>query len=142
MFSVCVVSLGAVGCATTVRDADWFEKDTTALLETKNADIKKCYDEALKSDPKMGGNVTVKFKIQVDTGKVIDPAVDPAQTTAPAPLGDCVVNSLNGLVLAPPDNGHDGVASYTYEFKANPQKQAPAPAAPSGPGGPPAKPAG
>jgi hypothetical protein len=45
-------------------------------------------------------------------------------TTAPEPLGQCVITAINGLTLDPPDE-RDGIASFVYEFKAAP---APAPA--------------
>lgn len=126
MLSLLCICAASVGCQAIVRDADTYEKDTAKLLDTKNADVKACYDAALKADPKVGGNVGVHFMIQKETGKVVDPKVDPALTTAPEPLSTCVVNALNGLVLNPPDNGNDGLATWVYEFKPNPQKQAPA----------------
>lgn len=126
MLSLLCVGAASVGCQAIVRDADTYEKDTGKLLETKNADVKTCYDESLKGDPKVGGNVGVHFMIQKETGKVVDPKVDPALTTAPESLSQCVLKALDGLVLNPPDNGNDGLATWVYEFKPNPQKQAPA----------------
>jgi hypothetical protein len=129
ILSLLLVSGASIGCSTLVRDAAMFETDTAKLLETKNPQVKQCYDEALKADPKVGGNVGVHFMIQRETGNVMDPKIDPALTTAPESLSQCVLAAFNGLVLAPPDNGNDGVGTWVYEFKPNPQQQAPATAA-------------
>lgn len=135
MFLSLMVCAASSGCAVNVRDADQFEKDTGALLASKNDQVKQCYEQALKSDPKLGGNVGVHFMIQKETGKVVDAKVDPALTTAPDSLQQCVTSALDGLVLAPPDDGNDGLGTWVYEFKPNPQKQAPAASAAASPKG-------
>jgi hypothetical protein len=131
ILSQIMVCAASVGCQAMIRDADQFEKDTGTLLATKNDQVKQCYEQALKSDPKLGGNVGVHFMIQKETGKVMDAKVDPALTTAPDSLQQCVLTSLDGLLLAPPDTGNDGLGTWVYEFKPNPQKQAPPEAAAS-----------
>ena len=57
----------------------------------------------------------MKFQIEEETGKLVAPAVVPAQTTAPSPLTECVLRSLDGAVLAPPD-ARDGEATFTWDF--------------------------
>jgi hypothetical protein len=96
-----------------------YRDDTAALLETKNADVKACYDEALKVDKEAQGRVTVRFLVEHDTGRIINVSADPAGTTAPEPLTKCVIDSLQGLALSPADK-RDGDATYVYDFTVAP----------------------
>jgi hypothetical protein len=114
------------GCSFAARSPDMYRDDTAALLETRNADVTACYDEALKTAQDAQGRVTVRFLVEHDTGRVINVSADPAGTTAPEPLTQCVVNSLQGLVLSPADK-RDGDATYVYDFTVAP------PAAPEAP---------
>lgn len=127
--SLCVLGLvaGVTGCSFAARSPDMYRDDTQALLETKSPQIKSCYDEALKTNKDLQGRVTVKMLVEHDTGNVSNVAADPAGTTAPEALTKCVVDSLQGLVLAPPDK-RDGDASFVYEFTVGAPPPAPAPA--------------
>jgi hypothetical protein len=87
------------------------------LLDGKSGAIKTCYDGILKNDQKAAGKVTVKFSIEKKSGKLVDAQVDPASTTAPAALGQCVLASLNGIVLDPGDRNR-GDASWSWSFSA------------------------
>jgi hypothetical protein len=82
----------ACGCSFNARDADTYRKVTRQLLETKNADIKGCYDIELAKDANVAGTVVVKFTVQRKSGKITSPTLD-AASTAPAGLGQCVVNA-------------------------------------------------
>ena len=104
------------GCSFYARSADDYRKVTREVLETKNGDIKGCYDAALHKDPKLSGTVVVKFTVQSKTGKIINAKVDPA-SSAPAGLGECVVKSLDGLAIDPPDK-RDGDATFKWDFQA------------------------
>jgi hypothetical protein len=115
--------VGAMGCSYVVRDPETYRQDTQALLETRSGAIKACYDEALKTNATVQGRVTVRFKVEKETGNIIDVQVDPAGTTAPEALGQCVTTALGGLVLQPADQ-QDGLATYTYEFVINPPAKA------------------
>lgn len=109
----------AAACSGTARGLEAYRTDTSRLLETRSAQLKSCYDDALKADDKLAGTVTVQFVVQKQTGMVTNAAVDAAKSTAPPVLGQCVVKALDGLVLAPPDR-NEGRATFTYEFKPNP----------------------
>jgi hypothetical protein len=128
-FTALALLAGATGCA--MRNAEMYRDDTQKLLETRSAQIKSCYDDALKADEKLGGKVTVHFVVEKETGKITNAAVVPTGTDAPKPLSDCVLKTLDGLVLAPPDTSAEGQATFVYEFKANPRQQAPAAPAPA-----------
>jgi hypothetical protein len=117
-----------VGCA--YRSPEMYRDDTTKVLETKQADIRACYDTVLKGTPGAGGKVTVKFEIETEGGKIQNVIVDKPNTTAPDALGECVKKNIEGLAINPPDK-RLGQAEYVYEFSvpASPGVAA-APAAP------------
>jgi hypothetical protein len=105
----------SASCQFHARDASSYRKVTRELLETKNGDIKSCYDVELKQDPKVSGTVVVHFTVQKESGKITAAQLDPS-STAPAALGHCVVNAIEGLTLDPPD-ARDGNATFSWEFR-------------------------
>lgn len=90
---------------------------TRKLLEARDANIKACYDGVLKTDPKAGGKVGVKFAIEKGTGKLIDAKVDATSTTAPDSVGQCVIANLDGVILQPGDKRR-GEATWNWDFSA------------------------
>lgn len=138
LISLALVSLAALsaGCSFAARSPEMYAADTQKVLETKSADIKNCYDEALKTKQDLAGRVTVKFSVKNETGDISGIQIDPANTTAPEPLPGCVVAALQGLKLAPPDQ-QEGLATFSWEFQANapppPMVEEMAPAAPAAP---------
>ena len=120
-----IASTVVPGCTCLARDAETYRAETRTLLETKNQAVKDCYDQALTADPVVDGQVTVKFKVEKKTGKIMDTAVDPERTKAPEALSQCIVNAVDGLTLDPVDQ-RDGLATFSWTFKANPQQTAPA----------------
>jgi hypothetical protein len=102
-------------CGGTARGLEAYRTDTANLLQTRNDQLQSCYNDALKGDASMAGTVTVNFVVAKKTGQIENPQVDKS-STAPAPLGQCVVKAMDGLVLAPPDK-NEGHATFTYEFK-------------------------
>jgi hypothetical protein len=124
--SLFALGLSVAGCSFAARSPDMYRDDTRAVLETKNEQIKGCYDELLKTNKDAGGNVTVKFTVAKDTGAFSNVAADPAGTTAPPELAQCVLNALQGLALTPGDKS-DGQATFIYQFSAGaPPEPAPA----------------
>ena len=123
-----IASAVVPGCTCLARDAETYRAETRTLLETKNQAIKDCYDQALVADPVLDGQVTVKFKVEKKTGKIMDTAIDPERTKAPEALSQCIVRAVDGLTLDPVDQ-RDGLATFSWTFKANPQKTAEAPPA-------------
>jgi hypothetical protein len=109
----------AAACSGTARGLEAYRTDTSNLLETRSAQIKSCYDDALKTDDKLIGTVTVQFIVEKTTGVIANAAVAADKTTAPPALGQCVVKAVDGLVLAPPDR-NEGRATFVYEFKPIP----------------------
>jgi hypothetical protein len=102
-----------VGCA--YRSPEMWRDDTNKVLESKNHDIRACYDDILRKQPGVSGKVTVNFEVETEGGKIQNVAIDKANTTAPDALGDCVKSSIEGLVISPPDK-RTGQGTYVYEF--------------------------
>jgi hypothetical protein len=106
----------AAACGTG-RAVDAYRADTQKLLDGRQANIKTCYDSALKTDAALGGTVTVQFIIEKTSGAISGVTVDTAKTTAPPALQSCVVDSISKLTLDPPD-ANEGHATFVYEFKS------------------------
>ncbi|MEI9939591.1 MAG: AgmX/PglI C-terminal domain-containing protein [Pseudomonadota bacterium] len=120
--------LALAGCGLHTRTPDEYRDATQALLDTKSAEIKTCYDDALKGKNDLAGTVTVHFSVEAETGALSNVSADAAKTQAPEVLTQCVVKSLAGLKLDPPD-GNPGDATFEYQFVVGPTPPAPAPAA-------------
>ena len=114
------------GCSFHARSPDEYRDATQALLDTKSADIKTCYDGALKGKANLAGTVTVHFTVEAETGKIGGVTADAAKTQAPEVLTQCVVQALNGLALNPPD-ANPGEATFEYQFVVGPTPPAEAP---------------
>lgn len=104
-----------VGCSFAARSPEMYRDDTQKVLESKNNDIRACYDAILKGAPGVGGKVTVKFDVQEETGKIQNVVVDKPSTTAPDTVGECVKKNIEGLAINPPDK-RLGQATFVYEF--------------------------
>jgi hypothetical protein len=115
--------VGATGCRFIKRDEARYRDDTSKLLETNNAKLKDCYDGVLRTEKSAAGSVVVTFKVKEETGEIFSVVADDAKSSAPGPVRECVVQSITGLKLDPPD-AVEGHATYTYEFEIAPQKGA------------------
>jgi hypothetical protein len=115
----CLLVLGVASstaaCSFYARNPEQYRDDTTKLLAGKSAEVGTCYDNAIKTNATAAGKVTVVFTVEEKTGKIADAKADPARTTAPQPLIDCVVTAINGLALAPADQ-RKGNATFEYVF--------------------------
>jgi hypothetical protein len=118
---------GLAGCSFMARSPDQYRDDTAAVLDTRAPQVKTCYDNALKGNPALSGQVTVKFTVEKDTGNLSNITTDAGGTTAPPELASCVSSSLAGLVLTPPD-AREGAATFVYDFTVSAPPPAPAPA--------------
>lgn len=109
--------LGAVGCSYYARSPEDYRKVTRELIEGNRPAIESCYTEALKAQKDLTGRVAIKFSVQPETGMISNTQVDAAQTTAPDSLAQCVVQAVEGLQLAPPDE-REGQATFYFDFIA------------------------
>jgi hypothetical protein len=106
----------AGACSVAVRSPQMYRDDTQKVLQSKAPQIHACYDDVLKGTPGVGGKVAVKFDVETEAGKFVNVRVDPAQSSAPAPVQKCVTDALQGLALAPPDS-KTGDATFLYDFQ-------------------------
>lgn len=102
-------------CGGKARSVDVYRADTRMLLDNRGSQIQGCYDQLLASDPSLAGTVKVRFVVARKTGAVENATIDPA-STAPAPLGNCVLQALAGLRLDPADR-NEGRAAFEYSFQ-------------------------
>jgi hypothetical protein len=102
--------------ACAVRSAEMYRDDTRKLLESKQTGLQACYDAELQSHPDAAGKVIVRFTIEDDTGKIIDPKIDDLLSTPNRTLRGCVLDALKGLVLDPADE-RTGDATFVWEFQ-------------------------
>ena len=116
LIAASLATLGlATACGPTPRTPEQYRDDTKAVLDTKNNDIRACYDGVLQATPAVGGKVTVKFDVEIEGGKLVNIVVDKANTTAPDAVAACVTKSITGLAIAPPDK-YLGQGSFVWEF--------------------------
>jgi hypothetical protein len=112
-----IIVATAAACGGTARGAEKYLADTQRLLEGRNGQLKSCYDEALKSDARLAGSITVHFRVEKKTGTVTGVAVGEGDRR----LLSCVKNALGGLQLAPGDK-HEGRATFTFDFEPGGQR--------------------
>jgi hypothetical protein len=110
-----VSALLASACSFHARSPNDYRDATLVVLAAKTPAIQACYDAALKTTPGLAGTVTVHFNVEKKTGKLTNIGAAAGSAPAPQPLTDCVVNSLNGLALDPPD-ARTGDATFDYQF--------------------------
>lgn len=110
-------ALSLSACSFHARDAESYRKVTREVLETRNPDIKSCYDKALEKDPKAEGTVVVTMTVEKDTGVIKDVELDKKASEGDKQLRACVVDALSGLKIDPPD-ARDGKATFTWNFEA------------------------
>ena len=113
---IVAAGLTLTGCSFAARSAEMYRKDTRELLATRNGDLDACYETAHDKDKSLAGTVVVRFTLESDTGKIVDTKVLEGDTTAPEPLQQCVLDSLEGLALKPGDE-RQGDATFTWKFE-------------------------
>lgn len=111
-----VVLCAGLGCAFTIRNAERYERDTTAALATKDRAVKACYDKELARDPHANGTLALHFFVDRKSGALTDVEVVDSRTTVSPILADCVADELTQLSISPRDI-RDGEATYTWEFR-------------------------
>jgi hypothetical protein len=119
-----LAALAGCGGGFAVRSPEMFAADTQKVLAPKNGDILTCYDGVLKSTPGVGGKVTVHFEIpkaeDPGAGTITNVKVDPAGTTAPPQVADCVTRNITGAGSLSPADQHVGEGTAAWEFSAPP----------------------
>jgi hypothetical protein len=112
ILSVC---MGLCSCSYYARGPVDYRSAVRKVLEQKQPDVEACYKQSYDKDNSVQGRVAVSFEVEPKTGKLVKPSVVPAGTTANETLQKCVLLSLDGLVLDPPDQ-RTGAATFTWDF--------------------------
>jgi len=114
-----LATMAAIGCGGAIRVGDAYRDDTMKLVAAQaNPKIHDCFDGIVKSTPgpaALQGSTTVRFVVAKETGIITGAAIVPGSTTTQDPVNQCVLASLQGLKLDPPD-GVDGDATFTWQF--------------------------
>jgi outer membrane lipopolysaccharide assembly protein LptE/RlpB len=109
------VLAASAGCSFHARGADDYRKAVRKVLDTRNEQVESCYRQELHGKHEAAGKVVVRFDVAPKTGEFTHAKVVEKQTTAAEPLQKCVLGSLDGLKLAPPDQ-RKGEATFTWQF--------------------------
>jgi hypothetical protein len=106
--------VAASGCA--IRSPAMYRDDTRRLLDSRQSILAACYDAELQTHPTATGKVIVRFTIERDTGKLVQPHIDDLLSTPNRTLRGCVLDALQGLILTPPDE-RNGEGTFSWEFQ-------------------------
>jgi len=115
MSFVLLACAGLVGCSFYARGPDDYRSAVRGILETKRPDVEACYKRSYEADKEAQGRVVAKFEVEPKSGKIVHPEVVAEGTTASDALKQCVLASLEGLTLAPPDQ-RKGEATFVWDF--------------------------
>jgi hypothetical protein len=110
-----LIPIFAFAACAHARTAAEYSTDTSAALSQKDSDIKACYDKVLAGTPKAAGTVSVTFAVEPKTGKIVDAKLD-TQSTAPAPVGQCVLDAIQTASISPGDRNR-GEATWAWTFQ-------------------------
>ena len=114
--TVLIASLAlASACSFYARGADDYRRAVRDVLDTRSTQVQQCYRSELAANDKATGKVVVQFDVEPKTGKFVAAKVVENESTANKPVQKCVLDSLDGLSLTPPDN-RKGEATFTWEF--------------------------
>lgn len=102
-------------CSFYARGPEEYRSAVRTVLEAQRPKVQDCYKASYDADASAQGDVVVKFEVEKKTGKVVKPAIVPSGTTANPALQQCVLSSLEGLQLTPPDQ-RTGDATFTWTF--------------------------
>jgi hypothetical protein len=112
---VVLACTSVLGCSFYARGPEDYRTAVRKVLQEKQPDVESCYKQSYDKDNTVQGRVVVSFEVEPKTGKVVKPSIVPAGTTANETLQKCVLASLDGLTLDPPDQ-RTGAATFTWDF--------------------------
>src|SRR5579859_3421469 len=111
--------LASVACGGAIRVGDAYRDDTVKLVQAQaNPRIQQCFQALVKASPSpktLEGTTTVSFVVAPETGLLANAAIVPGATTTQDPVNQCVLASLTGLKLDPPDNV-EGDGTFAWQF--------------------------
>ena len=114
----------SAGCSYLARDTDRYRADTSALLDTRTAELQACYNQELRRNRDVIGTLTVTFTVEKETGKLTQLEWDRNRSTVSETLATCAITALAGLSLDEPDQ-RDGEATFKFSFRGGVMGAAP-----------------
>jgi hypothetical protein len=91
----------------TVADDSRTTGSINAVIEKNRPALRKCYEEALKTDPGLRGNIVLLLSLDA-TGKVTSASIDNERSSIKTPkVGECLVKLAKGLVYPASSKGLD-----------------------------------
>jgi hypothetical protein len=109
-----IILLSAAFVTTTAciaRGPEDYRTVTRELVDTRKSDIESCFAGG-------EGKVVVDFTVEKKSGKITNPKVDTAKSTASAEAGECIVKAITGLGIERPDM-RDGAANFTWTLTSS-----------------------
>jgi hypothetical protein len=100
-------------------DKDYVRTQVRALLPL----ISGCYDDALRDEPGLAGDLVVRFTVTGEPGVgglVTSSEIDPASTIVSPALSECVSQTMYAVDLQPPADGGDVEIVYPFSFSTEP----------------------
>lgn len=110
--------LGLSACSGLARDTATYQADTSALLDTRTAELQACYNRELRLNRDAIGTLTVRFVVEKESGRVTQLEWDRNHSTVSDTLATCALGALEGLRLAEPDQ-RDGEATFRFSFRGS-----------------------
>lgn len=110
-----LLAAASLGACAHARTPDEYRVAVREVLDSRRADVNACYDRAVASNEDAKGRVVAKFQVEAKSGKIMSPEIVDEETTAPEPLKQCVLASLDGVTIAPPDP-KTGDAQFVWDF--------------------------
>ncbi|WP_394824336.1 AgmX/PglI C-terminal domain-containing protein [Pendulispora albinea] len=91
-------------------------EDVQAIIGARRDDARKCYDDALKRNPSLEGDLDVKWTID-PKGVVTDASVDEAKSQIhDESLGKCIVAIIQKIKFAESPKGFESRMHYPFNF--------------------------
>ena len=112
----CVVAAILPACSFYARGPNDYRDAVRNVLNGQQSSIEDCYKAAYEKDKTLGGKVVVRFDVEPKTGAISNAKVVEEATDAGPPLQQCVLSSLGGLKLDPPDQ-RKGEATFAWDFQ-------------------------
>lgn len=103
------------GCSFYARSPEDYRDAVAGVLAKRSDEIERCFAKIAKDDKNAEGKVQISFYAEPKTGAFKDLKVNSKASTAPEAVQECVVASLKGLKLDPPDQ-RKGEAKFSYNF--------------------------
>jgi len=91
-------------------------EDIQAIVVARRDEARACYDEALKKNPSIEGDLDITWKIDPD-GNVVDTGVDQSKSTIrDEAVSSCIITIIKKVKFAKSAKGFETKAHYPFNF--------------------------